>query len=224
MQRVPIMSTLRTIVIAVIAAVGISGAAQAEDRYYLIMFAAQAEPNVPQKSHTFALFAKVSGDPAQPEIDTTTISWMPATLQIEPLRRDPVEGKNLSIAQTIHWAVTNNARVSMWGPHPIKKDLYDMAVAQAEKLSSGKMQYLLLDGRLRGKGAANCIHAVSDMDRSQPELNTGTARGDEATKMVLSFFDPYIIQSKGSNRWLVNYLGINPTTVRFINPDLVSPN
>src|SRR5262249_26449681 len=212
-----------TIVFAVIAAVGISGSVRAEDRYYLMMFAAQAEPNVPQKSHTFALFAKVSGDPAQPEIDTTTISWMPANLQIEPLRRDPVEGKNISIVQTLNWAATNNSRVSMWGPHPIKKDLYDMAVAQAERLSGGRVQYLMIDGRLRGKGATNCIHAVSDLDKKQPQPNKGIARGDEATKMVLSYFDPYIIQSKGSNRWLVNYLGINPSVVRFINPDLVAP-
>jgi len=187
-----------------------------------MMFAAQAEPNIPPASHTFALFAKVTGDKANPQIQALPISWMPADLQIEPLKRDPVPGKNFSIEESIKWAQTVNSRVSMWGPFPIKKELWEMAVVQAEKLNSGKMQYILLDARFRGKGASNCIHAVADMDGSQPAINTGVARGDEATKMVLSFFDPYILPGRDSNRWLVDRLGIDPRVVNFQNPDVTA--
>ncbi len=214
---------LKMFLITTVLALGLSSTVKADDKYYMMIFAAQAEPNIAAQSHTFGLFAKVSGTQADPKIETTTISWLPASLQIEPLRREPVEGKNLSIADTLQWAATNNSKVSMWGPFRIKKGFYDMAVARAERLNSGKIQYVMIDGKQRGNGATNCIHALSDLDKTQPELNTGTARGDEASKMVLSFFDPYIIQSKGSNRWLVNRLGISPATVRFVNPDLVAP-
>ena len=217
------MNPIRTILFAAVAVIGISGSARAEDHYFLMMFAAQAEPNVAQQSHSFALFAKVSGDQPQPKIETVPISWMPASLQIEPLKRDPVEGKNLTLAETLQWATQNNAKVSMWGPFPIKKGLFDMAVAQAEKLQKGRLGYVMIDGNQRGKTAYNCIHAVSDMDKTQPALNSGTARGDEATKSVLSFFDPYILPMKGSNRWLVDRLGISRDAVRFVNPDLVAP-
>jgi hypothetical protein len=214
---------LQRLLIAAVAALGLTGAVKADDKYYMMIFAAQAEPNVPAQSHTFGLFAKVSGNAAEPKIETTTISWFPASLQIEPLRRDPVEGKNISIADTLQWAASASSRVSMWGPFPIKKDLYDMAVAQAERLASGRIQYVMLDTKLRGKGAYNCIHALSDVDRSQPELSSGTARGEEASKMVLSYFDPYILKSKGSNRWLVDRLGLSPDAMKFVNPDLVAP-
>jgi len=215
--------SVKPLLVALVVAYGLtSGAVRADDRYYLMMFAAQAEPNVPQSSHTFALFAKVAGDKANPQIQTLPISWMPAEGEIEPLRRDPVPGKNFSIEESIRWAQSVNARVSMWGPFPIKKDLWDMAVAQAEKLNSGKVQYLMLDTKLRGKGASNCIHAIADMDGSQPAINTGVARGDEATKMVLSFFDPYVLPGRASNRWLVDRLGIDPRIVNFVNPDVTA--
>jgi hypothetical protein len=207
---------------ALVVTASLTGAVKADDRYYVMLFAAQTDPNVPQHSHTFALFAKASGE-ADAKIETTTISWMPASLEIEPLQRDPVKGKNLSIAETIQWAQSVRARVSMWGPYPIKKDLYDMAAARAEALNSGKYQYIMLDGKAQETGGVNCIHAVSGMDKSQPGLNTGVARGDEATKMVVSYFEPYILKWKSSKRWLVDRLGIDPRVVRFINPDLTRP-
>lgn len=196
---------------------------RAEDRYYMLMFASQANPNIPPASHTFALFVKVNGlghPPVQGQIETTIISWMPASLRIEPLERNPEPGKNFSLAETLQWSATVNATVSMWGPYPIKKELYDMAVKQVQHLNSGRVQYLCLDKKWRGKGATNCIHAVSDLDVTQPLLRTGLARGNEASEIVLSHFDPHILPSRESNRWLVDRLGLNPAVIRFINPDL----
>jgi hypothetical protein len=84
------------------------------------------------------------------------------------------------------------------------------------------MQYLCVDGRLRGKGASNCIHAVSDLDPSQPLLNTGVSCGIEASKMVLSHFDPFILPARKSNRWLTDRQGLRPDVVEFMNPDLTA--
>lgn len=213
----------KSMLVALVMVFGLGGAAKAADRYYMMIFASQARPTAAQSSHTFALFAKVVGEGANQQFETIPISWLPQGLKIEPLRRDPVAGVNLPIADTIRWAQSMNAQVSMWGPFPIKKDLYDMAAAQADKLAKGEIQYVMIDRHARGKGASNCIHAVSDMDSSQPLLNTGTAFGEEASKMVLSHLEPYILKPRTSNRWLVDRLGISPNVVRFINADLTAP-
>lgn len=196
--------------------------AQAQDRHYMLMFASQATPNVAQRSHTFALFVKAPAEAGKP-LESISISWMPATLKIEPLSRDPEPGVNLTLVRTLEWAASVQGEVLMWGPYPIKKDLYDMAAQQAEKLASGKIGYIALDAKVRGKEGTNCIHAVSDIDLTRPLLDTGTKFGKEASEMVLTHFDPYILPSRASNRWLVDQIGLNPAMIKFINPDLTKP-
>jgi hypothetical protein len=80
----------------------------------MMIFAAQAKPNIVPASHTFAMFARVSDDQNTPKIDTTTISWMPADLKIDVLDRDPKPGKNMNIPDALQWAQSVNSQVSMW--------------------------------------------------------------------------------------------------------------
>src|SRR5438046_9971581 len=81
---------VKTLLVATVLALGWGGsAARADDQYYMMIFAAQAKPNIAQASHSFGLFAKVSGEGAQQKVETATSSWMSASLQLEALRRDP---------------------------------------------------------------------------------------------------------------------------------------
>src|SRR4051812_49303943 len=42
--------SIRTLLLATVAALGLTAASKADDKYYLMVFAAQAEPNVPAQS------------------------------------------------------------------------------------------------------------------------------------------------------------------------------
>ncbi len=217
-------SKIQAMLIAIVVGLTAGGYARADDRYYMMLFAAQSDPNLVKNAHTSALFVKASGQgrfPDNYQIESHSISWMPATLKIEPLRRDPEAGTNLSLAQSLEWAKSVGSQVTMWGPFPIKKELFDMAVKQEERLKSGQVLYLCLDDRLRGRGASNCIHAVSDLDTTQARLHTGNSYANEATKLVATHFEPHILTARTSNRWLVDRLDL-ASAVRFENPDLVA--
>ena len=204
---------------------------QAEDRHYMLIFASHHQSDRPPLCHTFALFVKatekeqavlqvVKSDSKVEQlknydIETHSISWMPQSLDIEPLRRTPVRGINLDLAGSIRLANSQNAPVTMWGPFLIKKELYDMAVQQEQRLNRGAIGYIMLDRRYRGQGASNCIHAVSDLDTTQPALLTGTAHGEAASMMVLRHLERYILPSQESTSWLCEQLKLSPLNIRF---------
>src|SRR5579871_5453489 len=129
-----------------------SASARADDRYYMMIFSSQGAPNVVRHSHTFAVFVKAFGRgqfPDNYQLEAHTISWMPASGHIWPLRPGPVPGVNMSLAETFKWAEAEGKHISMWGPFPVKQRLYDMAVSQESKLNQGKMQYQCIDARFR---------------------------------------------------------------------------
>jgi len=80
------------------------------------------------------------------------------------------------------------------GPYQIGADLYEKAISQIQALDSGSVMYNALDCGFRPDGACNCIHAVTDIDVAQGVLLTGTRFGVEASAMVVSHL----------NRWVVN--------------------
>lgn len=193
-------------------------AAHAGDRHYLLIFASQGQPVVPQTSHTFAVFAKSNGE--SKECETQCISWMPQNLQIELLRSTPVNGKNLNLDESFKWARSIKARTTMWGPFLIKPELYEMAVAQVKRLNSNAVDYLALDGTRRR--ASNCIHAVSDLDTTRGRLNTGTAFGESASQAVLRHFERYILEDDQPTQWLIDQLGLKSTEIRFVTTEPVA--
>jgi hypothetical protein len=155
-------------------------------------------------------------------VETQSISWMPNNLDIRPLRFTPVAGTNLTLAQSLRWASLASAQVTMWGPFPIRRELYEMASRQAARLNSGNADYVVLDRRFRENGASNCIHAVSDLDTTQPPLATGTAFGNEASEMVLDHFRRYILPTKESTRWLVDQLKVKPNEIHIATPNAIA--
>jgi hypothetical protein len=176
----------------------ITNRSQAEDRYFMVMFASQGQPNLPKLSHTFAAFIKTSGqqDLKHDKVEVHTISWMPASLVLVPLRLQLEVGKNLDLAATLAYAKSLNAPVTSWGPFAVKKELYDRAVKQIDLLSSGKIAFIVLDRRFRGKGASNCIHAVCDVDTDNGFVQTGSVHGIPASQAALEHLDRWVIPTK----------------------------
>ena len=194
----------------------------AQDRHYLIMFASQAEPNRPKLAHTFALFVKASPegkDPSKYKIEPHCISWLPKSLKIDPLRLQPEPGENLGLPASLKFAKSCNAQVSMFGPFAIQKKCYDMAMKRLDLLNSGKIAYVVFDGRFREGTATNCIHAVSDLDSEQPLLLTGVAHGEEASRMVLQHLQKWIVPSKDDLSWLTDRLELRNDQVRVSSLD-----
>ena len=210
----------KTILIASIAFFMLQQAAnrvQAEERYYLLVFATQGEPNVPHLAHTFATFVKTNEkDGGAKELaETHTISWLPSNLSVELRKLVPIRGANLSLAESVKLAQSMKTRVTLWGPVQVKKEFYDMAVQQVGRLNRGEISYVALDGRFRGRGASNCFHAVADLDATQSILNTGATYGDSASEMVFQFFRRHIVPTSTPSHWIAEKLNLKPNEIRF---------
>ena len=90
-----------------------------------------------------------------------------------------------------------------------------MAARRVEQLESGTVQYFCNDRRAREEGAVSCIHGVSDLDTSQPLLDTGHEFGNPASELVLQHFRRYILLSDEATDWLTERLNLNPHDVHF---------
>ena len=182
-------------------------AARADDRHYMLIFAYQGTPVLPRTAHTFATFVRAAGDKDR-VIETHTISWLPASLAVRPIRALPEPGRNLNLDETLKVAKSMNARIALWGPYRIDKELYERALKQIERLNRGAVSYKAVDAATRPDGALNCFHAVSDLDTERGLLATGTAFGEAASAMVASHLRRWIIQPDQTHPWLIDRLGL----------------
>jgi hypothetical protein len=217
------MSSTRSILFTTLSVLFLSGAARADDRYYMMVFGSETDPFATRYTHTFALFVKASGEGKDAKLETQTISWMPRSLSIRVLSRRPEPGVNLGVAESVRWADSVGGFTTMWGPFEVRKEFYDLAARQAARLNSGAMLYVCNDKRFRGDGASNCIHAVSDLDTTQLMLTTGTQCGNAGSELVLEHFARHIVPSRTSDRWLVERLGLDRMNVRFASPEALPP-
>ncbi len=192
-----------------------SPAAEADDTYYMIIFACQTTPNRPRTAHSFAAFVKVpdkDGKPDTASMEAHMISWI-----TEPenfgLLRPAAPGRNLSLEESMQWAANRNAAVIAFGPYRIQKELYDRAMAQRERLRSGAVAYKATDRRVRQAGVAvNCFHAISDMVEG-PLLDTGSAFGEPASAMVREHLSRWIVERDKTHRSLIAPLGLDKYTI-----------
>lgn len=209
--------TKSLIAFVALAATGFDAAVtRAEDRYYMIVFAYQGTPNLPRLSHSFATFVKIpdnDGIPRKTRLEAHTISWVTAPENFG-LLRPPAAGHNLSLAESLQWAVEKNAAITAFGPYQIKKELYDRAMTQLDLLNSGRVQYKATDRRFRPNVAVNCFHAISDMIEG-PLLDTGTAFGEPASAMVRDHLSPWIIDRQRTHRSLIPALGLDKYTINY---------
>jgi hypothetical protein len=147
--------------------------AAAEDRDYLWLFCAESRPLCPAHTHTWATFVRVKqcAPPAGPRpFEEFTISWMPATLKVRFFARHPETGVNLDLLTSLRFVQGDGARVSLWGPYQIAPWLYEAGRRQKDWLESGAVRYQALDPLRYSPGVSECIHAVSDIDRTRPRV------------------------------------------------------
>lgn len=191
---------------------------RAEDAYYMVIFAYQAKPNLPRLAHTFATFVKVpehaDGRPDIQRVESHTISWLAATTRVVVLRPRAEAGTNFDLTATLQMAVSQDSEISAWGPYRIRKDLYDRALAQIDRLNSGVIGYKAVDAGLRPVAATNCIHAVSDIV-NDPPLITGAAYGNAASEMVRDHLSRWIIEPNTTHEFLISVLGLEKYTITY---------
>src|SRR4051794_40775235 len=87
-----------------------AGEALGQPRYFLTLFGGKSVPFKPNTAHTWATFAKIT--PAADgtmQVETVTISWLPATADVHPLRLRSEPGKNFSLPDTFAIAASHNA-------------------------------------------------------------------------------------------------------------------
>jgi hypothetical protein len=188
------------------------GKASAADRYYILIFGAEAPPvNPPRYSHSFATFVKVTGDESdnsQCAIEALTISWLSSSLKLHPWLLKPGQGTLLDLKSTLAWCRDNHMRISMWGPFQIRAELYAKAQTRVELLQSGAISYNEIDRPWRPQ-AADCIHAVSGVDVEPGLLRTRSAHGDSASYILVCHFCRWFINPDATEDWLISRLGLD---------------
>src|SRR5207245_10131955 len=127
--------------------------------------------------------------------------WRPSALNRVVLRRMPELGANLDFTATFDWARSGGARVIMGGPYLIQKELYDRALAQEDRLRSGRVQYKAIDRNFRPQ-ASNCIHALSDIDTDNGFLHVGREWGEAASRDVANYLRRWIDNPEKTYPWV----------------------
>jgi hypothetical protein len=190
--------------------------APANERYYMLIFGSESEPKRAKYTHSWSTVARVvnPGNGQPPCIEQHTISWMPATLDIHPLRFRVEPGTNLDLATTIRVMLANDERISLWGPYEIRRGLYRKAVIQKEFMESGRIGYQCIDTigeAARNGNGSDCIHAMTDMDSKFDRGNYPLSKfGDKASEHVVKqVIDRHgIIDPCTTHDWLLGPLGI----------------
>src|SRR5689334_11953587 len=82
----------------------------AGERFYLLVFGSPDPLRRPANTHTWATLVKATEQPyeAPPRLEVHTISWLPATLDIHPLRFRIEPGANVDLPVTIQNALRTN--------------------------------------------------------------------------------------------------------------------
>jgi hypothetical protein len=175
-------------------------------RYYVIVFAAQDEWNLPQNTHSWAAFAAVTEfSDGRFSVHEDTISWLPANYPDDVrLWGPPVCGRIYSLRETLDWMELRGFCVRHWGPCEIDRCLYDAARRQLAYLRSGAVRYEMMDALwrlpvLRGaKGAIHCVHSLTDVVGYVP---TGTTRGHASGELVYDLYSDSFV-GRPAPAWL----------------------
>jgi hypothetical protein len=189
---------------------------RAQEAYYLAIFSSQRPENWPKHSHTFATFVKVQGGCP---LEVFTISWLPRGAAVRPLLLPPEQGRNYDLLSTLRLAAVHGERVSMWGPYQILPELYQRALEQKSRLESGAVTYKAVDTGWPARRVSNCIHAVSDLDRTRPPLRIASPGwGDPASYYVTLHLLPWIVDPCRVHDWVFDTLGLHDCCIRWPDP------
>jgi hypothetical protein len=187
------------------------------ERYFMLVFGSQSHPKQPKYTHTWATIVKVNGcdGPGAPTVEEHTISWMPASLDIQPLSRNVEPGANLALHFTIEEMLRNDERVSLWGPYEVGPGLYHRFLVQKGFMDSGQVGYQCIDSigeAARTGNGCDCIHAITDMDPQYARNRYPLSYfGDSASRHIVHQIQtrPIIIDPEADHGWLIPHLGLD---------------
>lgn len=186
------------------------------ESFYVIIFGSETFPKMPRKTHTWGTVIRaehVSGQ--SPIIEESTISWMPATLNIRPWSFRVERGVNLGLHETIDLMRDEGEHISMWGPYRMRPGTYAKFRMQKAFLESGRVGYQCIDSvgeaGWTGRGC-DCIHAISDLDAVYDRKRYRLDRyGITASRFLVKqlFEREVLIDPPQTHDWLLPYLGLN---------------
>ena len=200
--------------------------ASADDRYFVMIFGSESVPKRARYTHTWATVVRAvpeSGDKEAYTLESQTISWMPANLVIRPLALRPECGVNLSLQATLRDSACKGECIAMWGPYELTPErgpiIWERAACQINRLNSGAVLYKCVDPDRgpRSTYIADCIHAVTDLDRHLPRTsyNEFIHNGMDASLNVVHVmasrhrFDPSV-----THDWVAQALGVGSCVQR----------
>jgi hypothetical protein len=189
-------------------------AARAGEAYYLLMFGSQRIPNNPNYAHSFATFVRVrwagNGPCCTPFLlESHTISWLPANLKIRVNALLPECGKNFDPHTTLRYVLGNKERVSLWGPYPIEKCLYDRALERIVELNSGRVKYKADDAGYNSARVSNCIHAISTTVGGRRVRVLSPGWGETASYTILRRMERWILDDTYPDYRISSALGLD---------------
>jgi hypothetical protein len=202
-----------------------AGPVRADEYYFVVVFGAQSEPVLPRYTHSWATFVRLTGcgpDLNTYQMETVTISWMPATLDIRPFAVRPECGVNLDLHTSLRTLLANKEVVAQWGPYQSTPEVYRMALAQKARLESGQVLYKARDPSVgpRTRSVSNCIHALTDLEGVKSRLFNPTVLhfGHSASEYITrQFIDRgWLVHTCTRHDWLNARLGLTcyPICVR----------
>ena len=186
------------------------------ERYYLLLFGSESKPKRAKTTHSWATLVTATEVPGgEPHLDVQTISWLPATLDIKPLRFRIEPGKNFDLDTTIGESLRTDQEVTMWGPYEIWHGFAHRFKVQKAFLDTGAVGYQCIDSvgeaARTGRGS-DCIHAVTDMDPEfgrtrYPLIFFGRSGTENFVRRAMKA--PAIIDPPRTHDWIVPRIGLD---------------
>jgi hypothetical protein len=184
-------------------------------RYYLIPFGSHDLTRRPAYTHTWATLVRATDTPGcEPALEVHTISWLPSTLDIDPLSFRVEPGTNVELHETIQNSLRTRQRIALWGPYEVSHTFAHRFLVQKDFMDSGAVGYQCIDNigeAGRNGNGCDCIHAMTDMDPAYPRWRYPLAfYGQPATANLVTriMHAPVTINGRQTHDWLLPRLGL----------------
>jgi hypothetical protein len=162
-------------------------AASAGENYYVAMLAWRQQD---KRTHAFALFLK-TGEEAGGKHSLHSQVLVPFGPLLEERSRTNLPA-HLNLAEVLHGSRSIDASVTMQGPYPIAKDLYDRALRRHDHLTAAAAR---ISGE-ENKGLTRYLDARTDSD-----MNLHIAE-ESLYLLVVRGFEPWVQPPGKAPDWL----------------------
>jgi hypothetical protein len=183
------------------------------DCYYVLLFGGHGNKLRPETGHTWITFVRSNPQPdGSVRIDPFTISWMPTSMNVRPLRLRSEPGKNFTLQETLDFMFTGRHEIALWGPFEINACFFEEACRHKRELDGGASRYRVFDGLERRKDVNNCVHAIV---RTDPAWHAATdpilSNGKRITQRVADAMVKVglVTEPTRTHDWLIPALGLD---------------